>query len=91
MKYAIISMSQNAVSIGGRPWAQHYHNWGHVIPHNPNQGRPRVLASEQVNSLIELVRESPEMFLNELRDWLAIHHDVKISIAGLDLNIRVLG
>ncbi|KIJ53810.1 hypothetical protein M422DRAFT_128736, partial [Sphaerobolus stellatus SS14] len=56
-----------------RRWSRLYDELGDVVPlPNPNQGRPRFLKPLQVHSLAEKIQECPEMYLDELRDWLAL-------------------
>jgi hypothetical protein len=39
------------------------------------------------HDLLSLVEEAPYMFLDEIQDWLAIVHDVKISQTALWENL----
>ncbi|KIJ29175.1 hypothetical protein M422DRAFT_269442 [Sphaerobolus stellatus SS14] len=82
----------NASDRSIRRWSRLYDELGDVVPlPNPNQGRPRFLKPLQVHSLAEKIQECPEMYLDELRDWLALEHDVAIPISTLDQNIREAG
>ena len=39
----------------------------------------------------ELIKETPLLFLDEIREWLALYHDMPISIAALHNNLHDLG
>jgi hypothetical protein len=39
----------------------------------------------------ELLRESPELYLDEIGIWLALYHEVQISMTALHDNLRDLG
>ena len=62
-----------------------------IPPKNSLQGRPRILNGNQTHDLITLLEEAPEMYLDEIQDWVAISHDLSISKSTLDLMIRDLG
>ncbi|KAF8519199.1 hypothetical protein JB92DRAFT_3141831 [Gautieria morchelliformis] len=65
-------------------WAQNLEVYGNVVPpRNPLQGRPGALNTTQMHALINLVQNAPEMFLNELQDWLALEHDILVAITTL--------
>ncbi|KAF8589516.1 hypothetical protein K439DRAFT_1332429 [Ramaria rubella] len=70
-------------------WSDNYERYGNVSsPRNPNCGQPRILTPGQVADLLALVKEAPEMFLDEMQDWMALHHDAAVSKTTLDRNIR---
>ena len=54
--------------------------YGHVVPlQNPLQGCPHSLTATQTHSLIQMVQNTPDMYLDELQDWLALEHDIMVS------------
>jgi hypothetical protein len=65
-----------------RRWKRNQLEFGSVIlvPHTDplDQGRPRILNADMTHDLITLSGEVPYMFLDEIQDWFAIVHDVKI-------------
>ena len=66
--------------------------YGSVIPpHNPLQGRPPALNAEQRNDLFNAIDQAPEMFLDEIQDWMALHHDTAISTTSLHRVIQDAG
>ena len=66
--------------------------FGSVIPaHNPLQGRPSILNAEQRNELFNLLHRAPEMFLDELQDWVALHYDAAITLSALHYIIQDAG
>ncbi|KAF8573627.1 hypothetical protein K439DRAFT_1555387 [Ramaria rubella] len=84
----ILGVSRSSV----RQWWDNYEEYSDVLPPpNPNQGRPRVLDGDKLHSLVELIEWSPEMYLDELQDWLALEHDILVGITTLDRNIHEAG
>jgi transposase len=65
-------------------WQSNMNTYGSVIPpRNPLQGRPSVLNAEQRNQLFDLLDQAPEMFLDEIQDWVALYQDTAISRTAL--------
>jgi transposase len=63
-------------------WRENLDVYGDVVPdHNPIQGRPRTLDPHQVHDLLESVQQVPEMYLDEIQDWLAVTHDIALSLS----------
>ena len=66
--------------------------YGSVIsPHAPLQGCLSALNAEQRNDLFNVLGQALEMFLDEIQDWMALHHDTAISITSLHLVIHDAG
>jgi transposase len=62
-------------------WQTNMNTFGSVIPaHNPLQGHPSILNAEQRNELFNLLDQASEMFLDELQDWVALHHDAATAL-----------
>ena len=78
-----------------RRWADNYDTYGRVDPPSVLRGCPRLLNSEAISDLQELIRETPTLFLDEIGEWLALYHDQPISTTALhdnlDLPIRYCG
>ncbi|HEV7736834.1 MAG TPA: hypothetical protein VGO47_05595 [Chlamydiales bacterium] len=75
-----------------RRWSANFEEYGDVIPpHNPVQGRPPVLTATQIHALLDFINASPEMFLDEIRDFLILEHDVLVSISTLHDLIQAAG
>ena len=74
-----------------RRWANNYDTHGRVDPPSVLRGRPRLLNSEAISDLQELIRETPTLFLDEIGEWLALYHDQPISTTALHDNLRELG
>ncbi|KAJ6478161.1 hypothetical protein C8R47DRAFT_1198643 [Mycena vitilis] len=54
-------------------WKANELNYDSVTPpHNPLQGRPRILNPDQTHDLLTLLAEAPEMYLDEITDWVAV-------------------
>ena len=82
----------------GISWSSIYHwkcnqaEYGDVVPsQNPLQGRPCLLTADRTEGLISTLCDSPEMYLDEIQDWVAVTHDTGISWAGLHALIRDAG
>ena len=44
-----------------------------------------------VEDLCDLIQESPELYLDEIGEWLALYHEVQISATALHDNLSELG
>ena len=82
-------LSVSLKSIGW--WADNYDQHGTVIPPSYHQGRRRLLNAEAISGLKELIDESPELYLDEIGEWLALYHDIPMSRTALHDNLRDLG
>lgn len=74
-----------------RRWAQNYKQAGRVDPSKIQRGRHRLLNSSIMQELQELIAEAPSLYLDEIREWLAIFHNQPISMSALHYNLRDLG
>jgi transposase len=73
-------------------WRANQAIYGTIIPPTaPTRGRPRKLNSDMTHDLCALLEEAPEMYLDEIQEWLALAYDVGISRAALHENIRDAG
>jgi transposase len=73
-------------------WKENLEIHGDVLPaHNPVQGRPRTLDAYQVHDLLEMVQLMPELYLDEIQDWLAVTHDCGLSISAIHQLLRDAG
>jgi transposase len=72
-------------------WTDNYDMHGRVDPPSVLRGRPRILNSEAISDLHELIRGTPTLFLDEIGEWLALYHDQPISTTALHDNLRELG
>ena len=53
---------------------------GCVDPPSALYGRRRILTGEVIDELRELLQESPELYLDEIVEWLALYYYIHISI-----------
>ena len=60
-------------------------------PTNPNRGRPRILNNDMTHDLYTLISEAPDLYLDEIQDWIALAYEVGISKSSLFRNIRDAG
>jgi transposase len=72
-------------------WTNNYDIHGRVDPPSVLRGRRRILNAEAISGLLQLIRESPILFLAEIREWLALYHDQPISTTALHDNLREVG
>lgn len=49
----------------------------------PIQGRLKLLNANQMHDLFTLLEESPDLNMDEIQTWIAVHHDLLISISAL--------
>jgi transposase len=66
-------------------WEDNFNDYGSVVaPFSAvAKGRPSRLNQEATGDLISLSLESPELFLDEIQDWLAVVHSTAISLSQL--------
>ncbi|KAJ7198942.1 hypothetical protein GGX14DRAFT_373512, partial [Mycena pura] len=57
----------------------------------PVRGRPRNLNPDQTHDLLTLLAEAPEMYLNEIMDWVALCLDAAVSRTALHMLINDAG
>jgi transposase len=75
-----------------RRWCQNVEQFGSVVPvYNPLQCRPSTLDAFQVHELIEMLNDTPELFLDEIRDWVLVSQDVGLSRSAINKIIEDLG
>jgi transposase len=73
-------------------WKANQLDYGGVIPPtNPFRGRPRILNADQTHDLLTLLAEAPEMYLDEIMDWVALYLDAAISRTALHMLINDAG
>src|ERR1700685_3263645 len=73
-------------------WQSNFNQYGSVIPpRNPLQGRPHTLNANTRHDLCTMLDESPELFLDEIQDWVAVSHDIGLSKSALHYLIRDAG
>ena len=70
-------------------WESKYEMFGCVESPSVLRGRPRIdiLNSTMTEDLRRLVLEEPSIYLEEVREWLAIYHDQPLSITALHVNL----
>ena len=75
-----------------RRWKKSIDEHGSVLPPSKYlQGRPRILHSDQVNDLMVQLSVEPDMYLDEIQSWVAIHQEVGISKSSLVELIQDIG
>ena len=65
-------------------WRRIFAEHGHVNrPPSPLVGRTKILALAAINTIRALYEEEPDLYLDEVRTFLAIEHDIAISKSTL--------
>lgn len=73
-------------------WQKLFEEFGAVTrPPSPIRGRPRIICMTVLNFLFELYRRNPDTLLDECQWYLAIHHDIAISISALQETLERAG
>ena len=73
-------------------WASYQEACGSVIlPPTYRSGRPRILDAKQVLSVSEQLERAPELYLDEIQDWVALATKTAISRSALAELIRDAG
>ncbi|KAF9448058.1 hypothetical protein P691DRAFT_670257, partial [Macrolepiota fuliginosa MF-IS2] len=59
-------------------WRVDYEQYGCVAPPGVLLGRPRLLTAPILEELCQLIEhDHPTLYLDELRDWLVVYHDIQ--------------
>ena len=73
-------------------WKKNQADYGSVVPPPLTvRGRPRILNADMTHDLFALLAESPELFLDEIQEWLILACNTSISRSALHDNIRDAG
>jgi transposase len=72
-------------------WLHNYEAHGRVDPPSVNRGRRRLLTQNVIGDIQELLLETPDLYLDEITEWLLLYHDLPISTAALHKNLHDLG
>src|SRR5436305_13049607 len=60
-------------------------------PQSPLCGRTHILTRAILTAVEILYKDNPDTFYDEIQSWLAVHHDISISISTLQRNISDAG
>ncbi|KAI0054488.1 hypothetical protein BV25DRAFT_1783481, partial [Artomyces pyxidatus] len=60
-------------------------------PPSPLVGRVRIITQAILTEMTALYHDHPDTYLDELQVWLAINHDIEISLSGLQKNLDQAG
>ena len=73
-------------------WQSLHEEFGRPVnPPSPIRGRSRIIARAIIEEVHRLHASDPDMYLDELQYWLALHHDIAISIPALQRNLTETG
>ena len=73
-------------------WRKIFDEIGTVVPPVPPlRGRPCIIGLAALTAVKELYQQHPDTYLDELQWFLAIHHNIVISIAALQDNLERAG
>ncbi|KAI5989629.1 hypothetical protein F5J12DRAFT_701270, partial [Pisolithus orientalis] len=60
-------------------------------PPSPLRGHAQTITRVVLNAMEDLFMEDSDLFLNELSTWLAVEHDITISISALSCTLNDVG
>jgi transposase len=73
-------------------WRHNQDLYGSSLPPPTHTaGRPRILSGEQVLSVCKQLNRAPEMYLDEIQDWVALTMQTSISKSALSMLIQDAG
>jgi transposase len=73
-------------------WKALFEDIGDVVrPPSPLRGRTRIICRAVLTAIQDIYRGEPDLYLDELVFWLAVHHDIVISKSALHLNLKEAG
>ncbi|EJD33040.1 hypothetical protein AURDEDRAFT_45466, partial [Auricularia subglabra TFB-10046 SS5] len=72
-------------------WKKNVNDYGTVLP-PPSfaRGRPRLLSGEDLNEILLLLERLPQLYLREIREWIAMHRQINICKSAIDANLEEL-
>ena len=73
-------------------WQENFNQFG-TVSRFPSglQGRPRIIALVAMTAIKEIYSEHSDTYLDELQWYLAVHHDIAISLSALQENLVKAG
>ena len=83
----VLGVSTKSIS----QWYDNYDTHGCVNPPSALHGRRRIISVEVAEELHDLIQETPGLYLDEIREWLALYHNEAISMSALSDNLCDLG
>jgi len=83
---AVLWVSTKSIEL----WINNRDATGQVDPPSVLRGRPRILTADVIDELWDLIEETPCIYLDGIQEWLAIQHDLPISLSALYNNLRRL-
>jgi len=73
-------------------WRGIFEEHGAVIrPPSPLKGRTRIITRAVLEAIRIVYKSDPDIYLDELQYWLAIHHDIAITVPALHQNLEDAG
>jgi transposase len=73
-------------------WRAIFEEHGTVTrPPSPLRGRTRIITRAVLEAMQIVYKSDPDIYLDELQYWLAIHHDIAISVPALHQNLEDAG
>ena len=73
-------------------WRKLFEETGDVIqPLSPLHGHTCIITRAVLTAVQDIYNGEPDLYLDELVFWLALHHDIVISKSALDTNLKEAG
>jgi hypothetical protein len=73
-------------------WRRIFREFGAAVrPPSPIRDRTRIITSALMKDIHILYKSDPDTYLDEIQWWLAVRHDIAISIAAIHKNLADAG
>jgi transposase len=73
-------------------WRDIFDEIGSVTrPPSPLRGRTRIISRAVLTAVYDIYKGEPDTYLDELQWWLAVNHDIAISLSALQKNLQDAG
>ena len=72
-------------------WKDNLEKTGAISQQPIHQGRVHILNTAVIEDLQGLINETPSLYLDEIAEWLALNHDIPISISALHKTLVDMG
>ncbi|KAJ7189358.1 hypothetical protein GGX14DRAFT_326455, partial [Mycena pura] len=64
---------------------------GEVCRDRRHKGRPPLLSTQNTKFMLALIDQTPDIYLDEIQEYLYIQHDVDVSLATISRTLHRLG
>ncbi|KAJ7194135.1 hypothetical protein GGX14DRAFT_378286 [Mycena pura] len=82
-----LNMPLRVVQRVQQTWAE----FGEVCRDRRHKGRPPLLSTQNTKFMLALIDQTPDIYLDEIQEYLYIQHDVDVSLATISRTLHRLG